>query len=451
MNNGEAGLKKEGLVILILSFALTLVVMNTMMFNLALPDVEKQFSLTAIATSWIVTGYSIMFAIASITYSRLSDFIPMKLLFLIALSSLGVASILGFFSNSFILLMAARLIQATGAGAIAALGIVLVTRFIPADRRGRAMALIMSATSLGLGLGPVIGGVIVEYLGWHYLFAVTAIMILLIPMFYKMIPAESRKSGSFDVAGALLIGIGTTGLLLALTSKSLIALIVGVVAVALFWWRIHKAKDPFVQPDLFRNKPYMLLGMLGVTSYMNNFAALFLVPQVLAGVYHLTPAQSGLIVFPGSLATMVASRYIGSTIDRLGNRFFIRLAPVGLFAASLALAFSAVHSYWAILIIYMLLSVSFSALTSSVSNEMSRLLPQKEIGAGMGLFQLAQFFSGALTAALIGTAIVWQAQLAKSEAFNHILWGMSVIVLGTVVSSLLYTRSAARQASRQAA
>ncbi|WP_341278926.1 MFS transporter [Paenibacillus sp. FSL H8-0537] len=451
MNNGEAGLKKEGLVILILSFALTLVVMNTMMFNLALPDVEKQFSLTAIATSWIVTGYSIMFAIASITYSRLSDFIPMKLLFLIALSSLSVASIIGFFSNSFILLMAARLIQATGAGAIAALGIVLVTRFIPADRRGRAMALIMSATSLGLGLGPVIGGVIVEYLGWHYLFAVTAIMIVLIPMFYKMIPAESRKSGTFDVAGALLIGIGTTGLLLALTSRSLIALIIGVVAVALFWWRIHKANDPFVQPDLFRNKPYMLLGMLGVTSYMNNFAALFLVPQVLAGVYHLTPAQSGLIVFPGSLATMVASRYIGSTIDRLGNRFFIRLAPIGLLIASLALAFSAVHSYWAILIIYMLLSVSFSALTSSVSNEMSRLLPQKEIGAGMGLFQLAQFFSGALTAALIGSAIVWQAQLAKSEAFNHILWGMSVIVLCTVVSSLLYTRSAARKASRQAA
>lgn len=451
MNNGEAGLKKEGLVILILSFALTLVVMNTMMFNLALPDVEKQFSLTAIATSWIVTGYSIMFAIASITYSRLSDFIPMKLLFLIALSSLSVASIIGFFSNSFILLMAARLIQATGAGAIAALGIVLVTRFIPADRRGRAMALIMSATSLGLGLGPVIGGVIVEYMGWHYLFAVTAIMIVLIPMFYKMIPAESRKSGTFDVAGALLIGIGTTGLLLALTSRSLIALIIGIVAVALFWWRIHKANDPFVQPDLFRNKPYMLLGMLGVTSYMNNFAALFLVPQVLAGVYHLTPAQSGLIVFPGSLATMVASRYIGSTIDRLGNRFFIRLAPIGLLIASLALAFSAVHSYWAILIIYMLLSVSFSALTSSVSNEMSRLLPQKEIGAGMGLFQLAQFFSGALTAALIGSAIVWQAQLAKSEAFNHILWGMSVIVLCTVVSSLLYTRSAARKASRQAA
>ncbi|WP_338552481.1 MFS transporter [Paenibacillus sp. KS-LC4] len=451
MINGEAGLKKEGLVILLLSFAVTLVVMNTMMFNLALPDVEKQFSLTAIATSWIVTGYSIMFAIASITYSRLSDFIPMKLLFLIALSSVSVASILGFFSSSFIMLMAARLIQATGAGAIAALGIVLVTRFIPAERRGRAMALIMSATSLGLGLGPVIGGVIVEYLGWHYLFAVTASMLVLIPMFYKMIPAESRKSGTFDVAGALLIGIGTTGLLLALTSRSLIALFIGAVAVALFWWRIHKTNDPFVQPDLFRNKPYMLLGMLGVTSYMNNFAALFLVPQVLAGVYHLTPAQSGLIVFPGSLATMVASRYIGGTIDRLGNRFFIRLAPIGLLIASLALAFSAVHSYWAILGIYMLLSVSFSALTSSVSNEMSVLLPQKEIGSGMGLFQLAQFFSGALTAALIGSAIVWQAQLAKSEAFNHILWGMSLIVLGTVVSSLLYTRSAARKAARQSA
>lgn len=438
-----ARIKNEGLVTLLLSITITMVVMNTMMFNLALPEVAKQFLLSSISTSWIVTGYSIVFAISSITYSRLSDFIPIRNLFMIGLISLGFASIIGYFSNSFVLLLCARLIQATGAGAMSALGIVLITRFIPVIRRGKAMAMVMSASSLGLGLGPVIGGVIVQYLGWHYLFAVTAITIILIPVFYKLLPSEAKRSGTFDMAGALFIGVGTTGLLLFLTSHYIIALVAGVLSLVLFWLRIHRTEEPFVQPELFRNKKFMALGALGVTSYMNNFATLFLLPQVFAFLYGLTPAQSGLIIFPGSIVTVLASRPIGSLIDRSGNSLLIRFAPVSLLTASILLSLTATHSYIAIMLVYMLMSISFSALTSSVSNEISLILPQQQIGSGMGLFQLAQFFSGAFTVALAGSALVWQQKLSQVQAYSHIFWGMTAVVGCTLLISLLYGRRAA--------
>ncbi|HBS45414.1 MAG TPA: MFS transporter, partial [Paenibacillus sp.] len=149
----EATLPREGLLTLLFSIAVVLVIMNTAMFNLALPDVTEAFGITAASASWIVTGYSIMFSIASITYSRLSDFLPIRRLLVIGLLTLGFAAVAGFFSTNFIFLLIVRILQASGAGAVMSLSLVLFTRYVPQARRGKAMATIMSAVSLGLGLG----------------------------------------------------------------------------------------------------------------------------------------------------------------------------------------------------------------------------------------------------------------------------------------------------------
>ena len=146
-------LNNEGLLTTLLAFAVVLVIMNTAMFNLALPDVTETFHLSATVTSLIVTGYSIMFAISSITFSRLSDFLPIRRLLAIGLTTLGIAAIAGLFSPSFWILLAVRVVQASGAGAVVSLSLVTLSRYVPIERRGKAMALIMSAVSLGLGLG----------------------------------------------------------------------------------------------------------------------------------------------------------------------------------------------------------------------------------------------------------------------------------------------------------
>ncbi|ULL14019.1 MFS transporter [Paenibacillus sp. H1-7] len=429
---------KERLIIPLLSLTVVLVVMNTMMFNLALPQITLDFGLTAVASSWIVTGYSIVFAISSITYSRLSDFVPIRKLFTIGLLSLGLASLLGFFSHHFVPLLIARLIQASGAASVPALGIVLLTRYVPLSRRGKAMATVMSASSLGLGLGPVIGGTITQYLGWNDLFLVTGITLLLVPVFYRYLPSEQARKGTFDLFGAVMIGIGTTGMLLFLTSRSWIMLIAGIAALLLFWLRIHRADQPFVQPALFRNKQYMNLNALGIMAYMSSFVSLFLLPQVLVHLFDLSPGQSGLVLFPGAVASMLAANRIGRFIDRHGNRILFRYAPWLLICATLMFALLAVHSIYAIVASYLLLSVSFSALTTSVSNEISRIVPKEQIGAGMGLFQLMQFFSGAFSVAVTGTSLVMQKNIPLSQAYAHIFWGMTVVAAIAIVCSLLY-------------
>lgn len=434
----------------LLCFTIVLVIMNTMMFNLALPKISVEFGLSPSTASWIVTGYSIIFAISSITYSRLSDFVPIRRLYLIALLSLGGASVLGLFTNSFGLLLITRLLQASGAGAIPSLGIVLVTRYIPLSRRGRAMSLILSAASLGLGLGPVAGGSIVQYLGWHFLFVITAITLLLIPIFLVLLPKEKAESGAFDFIGALLIGIGTTGLLLFLTSKSLIALLAGIIALALFALRIRRASQPFVLPALFSDRPYMALSAIGVTSYMISFGFLFLAPQMLARVFGLAPLTSGLLLFPGALLAMLVSNRVGRIIDRYGNKDLLRYVPWLMLLSTVLLALTARYSYYWIAALYILVSISFTTLSSAVSNELSRQLPKERIGSGMGLFQLLQFFSGAFAVALSGSALVWQKNLRLEQAFDNLIWGMAVIAVLAIGCSLIYLSYAKKRSAAAA-
>ncbi|MFK7692563.1 MFS transporter [Paenibacillus sp. HJGM_3] len=437
---------REGLVTVLLGMTIVLVIMNTMMFNLALPDVSREFQLTATSTSWIVTGYSIVFAISSITYSRLSDFIPIRRLLTIGTLSLSLAAITGYFSSSYIMLLIVRIVQASGAGSIPALSLVLISRYVPMERRGKAMATIMSAASLGLGLGPVVGGAIVEYLGWHDLFLVTAITLVILPFFLKLVPKEKPTKGSFDVLGALLIGIGTTGLLLYLTNHTWIALIAGVVAISLFVWRIQTAADPFVLPALFNNRTYLLLGAVGIAAYLCSFATLFLMPQILVNQYGLSAIGAGLVIFPGSMLAMLVSRLVGRIIDVRGNSQIILYAPFLLLASVVLFALLETTGYASLLFIYMLLSVGFTFLTSSISNEMTRILQPAQIGSGLGLFQLLQFFSGAFGVAMTASALGWQRNLSPSQAYSNIYWGLAVLVLLAVGCAAMYLRLRSRHA-----
>lgn len=436
---------KEGAVTFLLGITIVLVIMNTMMFNLALPDVAKAFGLTASSTSWIVTGYSIVFAISSITYSRLADFIPIRRLFIIGILSLSIGAIIGLFSNSFGMLLIVRILQASGAGAIPALSLVLLSRYIPIQRRGKAMALIMSSVAFGLGFGPVVGGFIVEYLGWQLLFVITAVTLLLVPFYMKYIPKEEPRKGSFDAIGAFFIGVGTTGLLLFLTNHSVIALLAGLISIFLFIMRIRTAKDPFVLPALFSNRSFLILGAVGIAAYLSSFATLFLMPQILVKQYELSAIQAGLVIFPGSALAMIISRKVGRIIDARGNSSIIRYTPLFLLASVILFALFEGVSFLAILFIYMLMSVSYTILSSSISNEISRLLPPSQIASGLGLFQLLQFFSGAFGVAASASALVWQKNMTLAHAYSNIYWGLTIIVILSIVCALGYLRAGLRK------
>jgi DHA2 family metal-tetracycline-proton antiporter-like MFS transporter len=441
----SGGAIPEKKILLVWSFTVWLVVMNTTMFNVALPTVLDELSLTSSTVAWIVSGYSVTFAISALTFSRLSDYIPISTLLLIGLFLLSGASIIGFFSHHFFGLLAARVLQAAGAGAVPGLAMVLAGRYIPLSRRGRAMALIASAASLGFGLGPVIGGAITQYLGWNYLFAITCFVVLMIPLFRKLLPKETVKKGHFDFIGAVFTGLGIAGLLLFISTLSYF-LLFGVFIIGVILWRhLHRIDGPFLQPALLKNHQYIKLLYISFTAFITHFSSLFLMPIILTTVHDKGAAEVGLIIFPGAILSAFAARIIGNFIDRFGNKPVIIFGESMLIIAVILFAFLSTKSPYFILGTYMFMSLGFTSLTSSLSNEMTRILHVAEIGSGMGMAQLVQFISGGIGVTITGLVLTLQKGAAPEIIYRNIFFGLAFLISFSFFIFVSYYQKARRE------
>ncbi|WP_342430023.1 MFS transporter [Neobacillus sp. FSL H8-0543] len=439
---------QENKLILVWSVTILLVVMNTTMFNVALPFILKDLALNSSTASWLVSGYSIMFALSTITFGRLSDFVPLTRLLLYGICLLGISSIIGFFSTNFFLLLGVRILQAAGAGAVMGLSMIMAGRYIPLSRRGKAMAMITSAASLAFGLGPVLGGVITQYLGWNYLFIVTIFSVLSIPFFLKLLPNEVIKKGHFDLYGAILTGLSVTGLLLFLSTFSYGILLGTVVLFAMWWKYLNKTEEPFIPPILLRNKQYTKLLFVNGTAFFINFSNLFLMPIILTSVFGKGPAELGMIIFPGAIIAVVAGLFIGRYIDRFGNGPIIIFGQLLLLGASIQFAWLSTVNPYFILFTYMFASVGFTALASSISNEITRILPITQIGSGIGIAQLMQFFAAGLGVTISGLLLTIQENLSSEIVYRTIYICFSfVIIMAVIIYGLYYRRAKLQQFS----
>jgi MFS transporter, DHA2 family, metal-tetracycline-proton antiporter len=433
---------QENKLILVWSMTTLLVVMNTTMFNVALPFIIEDLSLNSAMASWLVSGYSIIFAISTLTFGRLSDFVPLSRLLLHGIFLFGIASVIGFYSTHFLFLLGARILQAAGAGAVMGLSMIMAGRYIPLSRRGKAMAMIASAASLAFGLGPVLGGVITQYLGWKYLFIVTIISVLSIPFFLKLLPKEGIKKGHFDLYGAILTGLSVTGLLLYLTTFSYWILFGTVVLFFICLKYLHKTEEPFIPPVLLRNKQYTKLLFINSLAFFINFSNLFLMPIILTTILGKGAAEVGIIIFPGAVIAVVAGVYIGRLIDRFGNAPLIIFGQLLLVSATILFAwFSTVNPNF-FLYVYMFASVGFTAISSSISNEITRILPIDQIGSGIGIAQLMQFFGAGLGVTITALLITIQEGLSLEMVYRNIFICFSIITIMTGFIFGFYLRRA---------
>lgn len=440
----EMEIVQERKVFLFWGMMVLIVVMNTTMFNVALPTILADLSLTSAAGSWFVTGYSVSFAIASLIYSRLSDYIPIQRLLIIGLIVVGTASIIGYLSNHFYILLAVRVLQAAGAGAVPGLAMVLAGKYIPVVRRGKVMAFIGAAASLGFGIGPVAGGFITQFLGWNALFLITSIVLFFIPIFVKLLPKEERTRGNFDAIGALLTSLAITATLLCMSLKSWFIFFLSLLLFFALWQYLKRTNTPFIQPVLFKNGQFLKLLIITFAAFIVHFSSLFLMPIVLTDIHGTGAAAVGLIIFPGAILSALTSRLIGGLIDRFGNKWMLFVGNLLMILSIIMLSFLFPYSPYLIMLAYIIMSPAFSALTSSVSNEISRILPNEELGAGMGLAQLLQFIGGGFGVTFSGLVISISSGLSLKMIYQNVFLGLFVFLIIACLAFIFYIRKSSK-------
>ncbi len=429
-------IKKESLLYGIIFLNTLITVMNTSMFNVALPDISDHFRIDAKAASLIVSSYSIVFALSAILYSKFSSVFPIKFLLLGGILLLEGGSIIGMIASSYPLLIVARIVQALGASSISALSIIITTKYVPSRRRGKRLGVVASAVTLGFGLGPLTGGVLTQYLGWEYLFGISLVALVGVPFYLLLLPYEKGKKEKFDYTGMILFFTAVVLLLGGIASSWVYAPLALFVFI-IYLLHIHRHPSPFMQPSLLRDKKFLTVIGVGFIIYFVNFSLFFSLPLILSRFYGMeNTALIGLTLFPGAIAASVSSVFIGRAVDRYGPEEVMFCGTVFMPLAILLASVFGKASILFILLIFAVSSCSFVCITTSLPNILTKNLSVTYVSTGIGTLQLFQYIGGGIGVTVSGKLLTLFQEVYPDR--NEYVLVLTTLFVISLVAILLF-------------
>lgn len=437
-NNEEAAASSR--LVLALCFVLFFSVMNATMFNVALPNIAAQFGLKPSSVSWIVTGYSVVYALGSLLFGKMADKYPLKRLISIGIILFAAASALGFFSDSYALVLVSRLIQAAGASCVPALVMLIPVRFFPPEQRGKVMGVIASTIAFSSGLGPIVGGFVAGQWSWNYLFLLSLAAPIALPFIRKSLPQEQVGSGEkLDLIGAALLGFGVTSLMLSVTQFNGWWLMASFVLLILFVIRVRSVPNPFVRLSLFRISSFLYGLIVAFIGFFAVFGVFLLTPIMLKALHDLDPQAIGFVLFPAAMLAAVSGRFGGKLVDSRGSKFALYIAYTILAVGLLSLSAFAGVSPWVVALCLPLVNIPFTLVQTSLTKVVSSALPKDQTGIGMGIYNLNNFLAGAISGAVLTKAIefdwsTWNlAALGVPSTFGTVYGLLAVLVIMNIV------------------
>ena len=422
-------------------------VLNGTMFNVAIPDIAREFSLSAAEVSWVVTGYIIVFALAAVIYGKLADIYPIRRLMMIGLLLFNLGALLGYISDSYPVLLLGRFVQASGGGAIPAMAMLVATRYFPVSGRGRVLGAVASTVAFGAGVGPVAGGFIAGNWHWRYLFLISLVTLLAIYAAWRLLPQETTKEEPFDIVGAVLLGVSVTALMVFVTQILWAALPVTIISTLLFFRHIRRIDYPFISPELLQNRLFRQRLYCTFLAVGTVFGYFFSIPLLLRMVYSLPTAEIGLIIFPGALSAACLGFVGGRLADRFGGSPVVYAGLSFLCAGYLLMAGLLGTGVLAVLLVLIVCYTGFSFIQSALAKSVSTTLPPEKAGVGMGLYNLVFFTSGAFGTSFVGQFIdLFDGSIPSlsSEPATIFSYLFLISAITVVVAGILFIRSSGR-------
>ncbi|MCV7198755.1 MFS transporter [Mycobacterium angelicum] len=322
-------------VLLVAAFGAFLAFLDSTIVNVAFPDIQRYFHSGISDLSWVLNAYNIVFAAFLVAAGKLADLLGRKRLFGYGVVLFTLASGLCAAADSVGQLVAFRVLQGIGAAVLVPASLGLVVEGFPAQRRAHGVNLWGAAGAIAAGLGPPIGGALVEALNWRWVFLVNLPLGVVAVLVARRALVESRASGRRrmpDVRGAALLAIALGLLTLGLIKGpdwgwsslpaigSLVAAAVAMIGFVMSS-RIHPA--PLVEPALLRIRSFVAGSALTAIASAGFYAYLLTHVLFLNYVWGYTLLQAGLAVCPAALIAAVVAGLLGRVADRHGYRVIV--------------------------------------------------------------------------------------------------------------------------------
>jgi EmrB/QacA subfamily drug resistance transporter len=334
---------------LIAGVATFMAALDNLVVATALPTIRDEFHTTLESLEWTVNAYTLTFAVLLLTAAILGDRYGRRAVFVGGIALFTLGSALAAMSGSAGMLVAARAVQGIGGSVIFPLGLTLVVQAVSPQRRGVAIAALSGTAGIGIALGPLIGGLVVEYGNWHWIFWLNVPLgVLLIPLALRWLRESHGPYTRLDVRGAVLVTAGILGVVFGLVRSSALgwgdaqvigAVLLGLVLLAGFVAWEQRADSPVVPPHLFRRRGFTLSNLVALLTQGGVFGSTFLLVQYLQNVLHYAPMSAGLRTLPWTVMPVFVAPVAAIFGERLGIR---RLVVGSALLQAVALAWLAV-------------------------------------------------------------------------------------------------------------
>ncbi|WP_229750393.1 DHA2 family efflux MFS transporter permease subunit [Paenibacillus nasutitermitis] len=433
--------------------------------NVALTDLMQLLDISAATVQWLTTGYLLTLGILVPVSGMLLQWFTTRQLFVASLSFSILGTLVAALAGSFEMLLAARVIQAIGTGLLLPLMFNTILVIFPVEKRGAAMGIIGLVIMFAPAIGPTFAGLLIENLSWHWIFwlSLPFLVIALACGILYMQNVSTITKPKFDIASILFSSLGFGGIVFGFSSagegegawgstKVIVAIAIGVIALLLFALRQFSMKQPMINLRAFKY-PMFTVGVLMVfICMMVILSSMLILPMYLQQGMKMTALTTGLILLPGGIINGVLSPVMGHLFDKYGPRW---LVIPGLVIVSVVLWFcsgiTTASTTALIITLHSCLMIGIAMVFMPAQTNGLNQLPRHFYPDGTAIMNTLQQVAGAIGTAL-AVSIMTAGQVKfmksaanpadpamKSEALtagiqNAFIFGMTVALIGLVLA-----------------
>jgi EmrB/QacA subfamily drug resistance transporter len=412
---------------LVLGFFMILV--DSTIVSVATPAILADLQTDVGNVIWVTSAYLLAYAVPLLVTGRLGDRIGPKKVYLTGLALFTLASVWCGLTTSVGMLIVARVFQGLGASMMTPQTMAVITRIFPPDQRGRAMSLWGATAGVATLVGPILGGVLVDGLGWQWIFFLNApIGVLGFVLAMRLVPDLPTHEHTFDLVGVVLSSVGLFCLVFGIQEGqkydwgtisgplSVWSLIItGLVVIAIFLvWQSRNRGEPLLPLGLFKDRNFSLANTAITTVGFAITAMTFPLMLYAQTVRGLSPTKSALLLVPMAVITGALSPFVGRLTDRTHPRY---LAGFGLLCCSAALFWLSQViepdvAIWRLLLPIALLGVANGFMWAPIGSTATGNLPLRQAGAGAGVYNTTRQVGAVLGSA--GIAVLMESRLAHN-------------------------------------
>ncbi|MCD2186420.1 MFS transporter [Actinomycetospora soli] len=462
-NDPRGGPRHRWLVLGICCTSLLVVSMDNTIVNVALPAIRADLAASITELQWTVDAYTLVLACFLMLAGATGDRLGRRRTFQTGLAVFGLGSLLCSLAPSVGWLIAARAVQGIGGTMLNPIALSIVTNvFVDPRERARAIGVWGSVVGISLGLGPVLGGLLTESIGWRAIFWVNVpIVLAAIALTARFVP-ESRAAHARrpDPVGQLLVvvllGSVTTAVIeaprLGWTSGAVVGLgVAAVVAlVALLVWE-RRRREPLLELGFFASVPFSSATVIAVCSFAAFASFLFLSTLYLQEVRGLSALAAGLALLPAAVTATVCAPLSGRLVATRGSRLSLVVAGVTMTAVSVVLTQVGPETpEWVLLVVFAVFGIGFGLVNPPITNTAVSGMPRAQAGVAAAVASTSRQVGSTFGVAVSGTLVAASVSVADGLPVAWVAAAVATVVVG-VLGIAATTARARASADRVAA